>query len=67
MPSGVQRPEADLLQEIVDELKKLSVGSYVITLNYSGIPSDPPEGCYKVTNIYVNQEGKLVVEWDNET
>jgi hypothetical protein len=30
-----------------------------------GIVSNPPAGCKKVTNIYVNQNGKLVVEYDD--
>lgn len=28
------------------------------------ISSSPPEGAYKVTNIYVNSEGKLIVEYE---
>lgn len=35
----------------------------------SGLPGDimsnPPSGCRKVKNIYVNQTGKLIVEYDN--
>jgi hypothetical protein len=27
--------------------------------------SNPPDGCFKITNIYVNSTGKLVVEYDN--
>ena len=31
-----------------------------------GIPSDPPEGCYKVTNLYVDPTtGKFVVKFDD--
>jgi len=26
--------------------------------------SSPPMGCFKVTNIYVNTDGKLVIKWD---
>jgi hypothetical protein len=30
----------------------------------SGIASNPPSGCYRVTNIYI-QNGKLVAKWDD--
>lgn len=26
--------------------------------------SNPPSGCHRITNIYVNADGKLVVEYD---
>lgn len=28
--------------------------------------SDPPSGNYKVTNLYVNADGKIVVEYDDQ-
>ena len=28
------------------------------------IPSNPPEGCYRVTNIYVTAEGKLHIDYE---
>jgi hypothetical protein len=30
-----------------------------------GLVSNPPVGCYKVTNIYVDENGKLVVKWSD--
>jgi hypothetical protein len=30
-----------------------------------GIVSLPPIGCYKVINIYVDADGKLVVKWSD--
>jgi len=36
------------------------------TSSGTGIPSNPPEGHYKITNMYINsQTGKLVVEYDD--
>ncbi len=29
-----------------------------------GAISIPPEGCFEVTNIYVNAEGKLVIKYN---
>jgi hypothetical protein len=31
----------------------------------SGLISNPPSGMHRVTNLYVNPEGKLVVKWDD--
>lgn len=31
----------------------------------NNIPSKPPIGKYKVTNIYVNEHGKLVVDYED--
>jgi len=30
-----------------------------------GIPSKPPSGGYRITNLYVNDKGKVVVEWSD--
>lgn len=32
----------------------------------AAVASTPPVGKFKVTNLYVNEEGKLIVEWDNK-
>lgn len=31
------------------------------------IISDPPEGCFDILNIFVNAEGKVIVEYDDGT
>jgi hypothetical protein len=30
-----------------------------------GLTSQPPVGCYKIINIYVDEYGKLVVKWSD--
>ena len=30
-----------------------------------GIKSKPPSGSYKITNLYVDDKGKVVVEWND--
>lgn len=65
-----QRPEGMILQEISDKLEEIISKSCNIVLQVEGggadgILSNPPSGCYKITNLYVNGEGKLVVEYDD--
>jgi hypothetical protein len=31
----------------------------------SGLVSNPPAGCFKVLNIYVDQNGKLAATWED--
>lgn len=44
-----------LLQRAISELDR--------QITSGGIPSSPPTGCYRVTNMYV-ENGKLRVEYD---
>ena len=30
------------------------------------VQSNPPSGKYRVANLYVNENGKLIVEWDDQ-
>jgi hypothetical protein len=33
----------------------------------AGLVSIPPVGCFKVTNLYVDANGKLVIQWSDGT
>lgn len=46
------------IEELSPELADMIIAS-------SGLVSNPPVGCFKVTNIYVDQDGKLVVKWSD--
>jgi hypothetical protein len=34
------------------------------TVSMSGVVSNPPQGCSKITNIYVDAQGKVQVQFD---
>ena len=49
-----------------DALEWVRMTQPEVSSSSTGIPSNPPEGHYKVTNMYINsQNGKLVVEFDD--
>ncbi len=44
-----------MLMEIITTDPSLSIG----------VISMPPEGCYKVINLYVDKNGKLIAKWED--
>jgi hypothetical protein len=49
----------------VDELDPALLKMFGTTTNIVGMVSNPPPGCYKVINIYVDPTGKLIVKWSD--
>lgn len=45
----------------------LELEFYRDTVNFKGttIVSAPPAGCHKVVNLYIDVNGKLVVDWSD--
>jgi hypothetical protein len=41
------------------------MGTLTKTISGASTVSVPPSGCFKVTNYYVNPQGKLVLEYDD--
>ncbi len=56
MPQQEQYSDVDII--------KTSTGATCTVADISGL-SNPPSGKCKVTNLYVNEEGKLVIEYEN--
>lgn len=66
-PSGRDDTGWLFLEEDTGKVYMRHEGSWVLinpTVSMSGVVSSPPQGCSKITNIYVDAQGKVQVQFD---